>query len=179
MFTNRKKMEITTKFIIATEQGRGIVAALAKEIAAEKFVSLVEPQQLKDYIEKKFNDKNLIAEMNSMSNQWLVVYVGDTPAGYAYITSNGRKPKNQEEARIMRIADFGILKKYNDTAIKLSLLEKCLAISKSYDGLWIHEYKENPLITFFESEGFVIQDGTYQHEELPLASVFLIKSKHN
>lgn len=169
-------MEITTKFIIATEQGRNTVATLAKEIATEKFASLVEPQQFEDYIEKKFNDKNLIAEMNSMSNQWLVVYVGDTPAGYAYITSNGRKPKNQEEVRMMRIADFGILEKYNDMAIRLSLLEKCLAISKSYDGLWIQEYKENPLIAFFESEGFVMQDETYDHEELPLSSVFLIRN---
>lgn len=169
-------MEITTKFIIATEQGRGILAALAKEIAAEKFTSLIEPQQLENYIERKFNDKNLIAEMNSMSNQWLVVYVGDTPAGYACITSNGKKPKNQGEARIMRIADFGILEKYNDTTVRLSLLKKCLAISKSYDGLWIQEYTENPLIAFFESEGFVMQDETCEHEELPLSSVFLIRN---
>ncbi|MDQ7960420.1 hypothetical protein [Flavobacterium lindanitolerans] len=172
-------MEITTKFIIATEQGRSLLATLAKEIATEKFTSLIEPQQLEDYIEKKFNDKNLIAEMNSMSNQWLVVYIRDTPVGYACITSNGRKPKNQEEARIMRIADFGILKKYNDTLIRQSLLEKCLAIGKSYDGLWIHEYKENPLVAFFESEGFVMQDETCQHEELPLSSVFLVKNKHS
>ncbi|WP_447636232.1 hypothetical protein [Flavobacterium microcysteis] len=168
-------MEIITKFIIATEQGRGILAALAKEIATEKFTSLIEQQQLEDYITKKFNDKNLIAEMNSMSNQWLVVYAGDAPVGYACITSNGRKPKNQEDVRMMRIADFGILEKYNDTAARLSLLKKCLAISKSYDGLWIHEHKENPLIAFFESEGFIMQDETCQHEELPLPSVFLIK----
>ncbi|MEZ0007646.1 hypothetical protein ABH942_003031 [Flavobacterium sp. 28YEA47A] len=169
-------MEITTKFIIGTEQSRNILATLAKEIATEKLVSLVEPQQLEDYIEKKFNHKNLITEMNSMSNQWLVVYVGDTPAGYACITSNGRKPKNQEGSRIMRIADFGILEKYNDTTARLSLLEKCLAISKSYDGLWIHEYKENPLIAFFESKGFVMQDETSLHEELPLPSVFLVRN---
>lgn len=171
-----REMEIITKFIIATEQGRSIVATLAKEIAAEKFASLVEPQQLEDYIEKKFNDKNLIAEMNSMSNQWLVVYVGDTPAGYAYITSNGRKPKNQKETRMMRIADFGILEQYNDKATRLSLLEKCIAISKSYNGLWIHEYKENPLIAFFESEGFVMHNEVYQYEELPLSSVFLTRN---
>ncbi len=169
-------MEITTKFTIGTEQGRGILASLAKEIATEKFKSLVEPQQFEDYISKKFNDKNLIAEMNSMSNQWLVVYVADAPAGYACITSNGRKPKNQEEMRMMRIADFGILEKYNDMTTRLSLLKKCTDISKSYDGLWIHEYKENPLISFFESEGFVMQNETYEHEELPLPSVFLIKN---
>ena len=168
-------MGIITKFIIATEQGRGILAALAKEIATEKFISLIEPQQLEDYITKKFNDKNLIAEMNSMSNQWLVVYVGDVPVGYACITSNGRKPENHDDARMMRIADFGILEKYNNTAVRLSLLEKCLNISKSYDGLWINEYKGNPLIAFFESEGFVMQNETSQYEELPLSSVFLIK----
>lgn len=168
-------MEITTKFIIATEQGRTLLAALAKEIATEKFASLLEPQQLEDYIAKKFDDKNLIAEMNSMSNQWLVVYKGDIPAGYAYITSNGKKPKNMENVRMMRIADFGILEKYNDSAVRQSLLEKCLTISKSYDGLWIHEYKENPLIVFFESEGFVRQEEMDELEEFALASVFLVK----
>lgn len=45
-------MEITTKFTIGTEQGRGILASLAKEIATEKFKSVVEPQQFEDYISK-------------------------------------------------------------------------------------------------------------------------------
>jgi len=42
---------------------------------------------LKNYIAENFSEKNLLVEGNSMSNQWLVVYADDEPAGYARITS--------------------------------------------------------------------------------------------
>lgn len=115
-----------------------------------------------------------MAEVNSMSNQWLVVYVDDYPAGYAKITSKGKKPVILDNKRAIRIADFGILKKYAEPIVWNALLEKCLNVCKSYDGTWINEYVQNPLLDFFESKGFVRQPEACQLDELPLASVYLI-----
>lgn len=165
-------MNIITKFTVATEQAVDTLAMLTRELAIEKFSAIIDQRMLADYIATNFNEKVLVSELNSMSNQWLVVYVDDNPAGYARITSKGKKPVSLDNKRSVRIADFGVLKKYPEQAIS-SLLEKCLTVCKSYEGVWINEYLQNPLIEFFESKGFSKQPETFQLDELPLESVCL------
>jgi len=169
--------KIITKFTLGTDQGMDALLPLTKEIAIEKFSNLVQAELLESYISESFNGTALIAELNSMSNQWLVVYADENPAGYARITSKGRRPQILDRKRITRIADFGVLKKYDDPAIRQSLFEKCMSVCKSYEVTWMNEYLENPLIDFFESEGFIKQEGVNQLDELPLPSVCLIKQQ--
>ncbi|MFA4868580.1 MAG: N-acetyltransferase [Pedobacter sp.] len=169
--------KIITKFTIATEQGLNILLMLTREIAKEKFSNLLEVQVLDKYIADNFNEKSLIVEVNSMSNQWLVVYADDEPAGYVRITSKGKRPVRLEQKRSMRIADFGILNKYSDPMIMQSLFEKCMTVCRSYEALWINEYMENPLLDFLERKDFVRENENWQHDELPLASVCFIKDQ--
>lgn len=149
---------------------------LTKELAIEKFSSLLNQQVLNQYIMTNFNEQALIAELNNWSNQWLVVYVDNQPAGYARITTKGQKPLVLDHKRAIRIADFGVLSSYLQPAVSDSLLEKCLTVCKSYEGMgiWINEYSQNPLIELFERKGFTRQPESYQFDELPLASVCLI-----
>ena len=167
-------MKIITKFTVATERGIDTLSMLTKELAMEKFSSLLEGQEIDDYIARKFTRQVLMDEVNSMSNQWLIVYADDSPAGYARITSRGKKPQVFDGKRAIRIADFGILQKYPAPAIREALLEKCITVCKSYEGVWINEYVGNPLIGFFENKGFARRQETCELDELPLASVILI-----
>lgn len=168
-------MNIIAKFTVATEQSLDILVKLTRALAIEKFSMLLEPEVLEKYIIENFNEKALVVELNSMSNQWLVVYVGNRPVGYAQITSKGRRPSSVDGKRAMRIANFGVLKKYCDAATLEVLLEKCLTVCKPYEVIWINEYTEQPLIELFENKGFTRQDEVCQMDELPLASVFLTK----
>lgn len=172
-------MDIITKFIIASDEGKDVMLSLTREIAKEKFSSLVEKKLLEEYIDKHFNRRQLVAEMNDLSNQWLVVYVDHHPAGYAKITSKGEKPPSLENKRVARIADLGILSKYTDVEVKNSLLEKCLQVSKHQDGVWINEYLSNPLIGFLEHKGFQRQPAGSQLDDLALPSVYLILLNDN
>jgi hypothetical protein len=167
--------KIITKFTVATEQGMYALLMLTREIATEKFSHLLNEQTLEKYIATNFNRERLIVEVNSMSNQWLVVYVDDEPAGYARITSKGKAPAALDNNRVIRIADFGILNKYQDPAVRHSLFDKCIMVCKPYEALWINEYAENPLLNFFETAGFVRQEMKGQMDELPLSAVYLIK----
>lgn len=169
--------KIITKFTIATEQGLNILLMLTREIANEKFSNLLAVQVLDKYIADNFSEKNLIVEVNSMSNQWLVVYTDDEPAGYVRITSKGKRPERLEQKRSIRIADFGILNKYTDPMIRQSLFDKCMTVCKSYEALWINEYPENTLLDFFEMEEFIKENDNWQHDELHLASVCFIKDQ--
>jgi len=167
-------MNIVTKFTVATEQGMDALLMLTKELAIEKFSSLLEQKVMDHYVAENFNEYALTLEVNSMSNQWLVVYADDLPAGYAKLTSKGERPLALNGKRAIRIADFGVLKKYTDPAIRNSLLEKCLAVCKPYESIWMREYVKNPLIEFFESNGFTRQKEACQLDEMPLPSVDLI-----
>jgi hypothetical protein len=168
-------MNIITKFTLGSGAGRDTLLQLTKELAIEKYATLLDEKSLTSYIDKNFSPQTLIAETNNMSNQWLVVYVDDVPAGYAYITSKGKRPESLEGKRAMRIADFGILQKYQEAAVRDALFEKCLQICKSLEGIWMIEYVANPLIAYFESKGFSRQKTDAQPAELPLEYVSLIK----
>ncbi|WP_400262647.1 N-acetyltransferase [Sphingobacterium sp. SG20118] len=170
-------MKITIKFTVATEEGLEALLKLTRAIAIEKFSKYLEPQLMEEYIQTNFNDKALVVELNSMSNQWLIAYVDNIPAGFVQITSKGVRPSSLERKRAIRIANFGVLKKYVDSGIEKVLLEKSLIVCKPYEAIWINEYIQNPLIGLFESRGFVRQKEIYELDELPLNSLYLIALK--
>jgi hypothetical protein len=169
--------KIISKFTTATEEGVDTLLVLATAIAREKFGSITTNKVLEQYITDNFNLKTLVVEMNSMSNQWIVAYFNNKPAGYARITSKGKKPRDLEHKRIVRLADFGILKKYDDPQIALSLFDKCLSICRSYDGIWIHEYADHPLLCFFENHGFIKLHELSGQYELPLPDLYFFREK--
>jgi len=168
-------MNITTKFTVATEQGIETLLILTRALANEKFSSLLELPVLDHYIHTNFNSRALTGELNSLSNQWIIVYADDQPAGYARLTSKGKRPQVLDGKRAVRIADFGVLGKYAAPEIREALLEQCIHTGKGYAGIWINEYTASPLIGFFECKGFSRQPDINQLEELPLASVCLVK----
>lgn len=167
-------MNIITKFIVASQQGMDALTQLTRELAQEKYSTLLEQKVLDDYIFNNFNELVLLAEVNSISNQWLVVYVDGQPAGYACITTKGKRPQALDGKRAARIKGFGVLKRYPEPAVRKALLEKCLMVCRSYENVWITEYTDSPLIVLFEHKGFIRQPAAGQLDELPLASVSLI-----
>ncbi|MGJ1386917.1 N-acetyltransferase [Sphingobacterium spiritivorum] len=170
-------MKIITKFVIATEQDIERLSLLAKDISTEKFSSVVEEKQLRTYLAANFNEKHLLKEVNSLSNQWLMVSVDDRPAGFARITSKGIRPDMCSRKRMIRIADFGILKAYANTTASDSLLQKCLALCRSYDSIWIAEYVEDSLKEYFERNAFITLHNSGEHEGLPLPSVYMLREQ--
>ena len=166
---------IITRFTIATQQGMDVLLYLTQTITREKFLPLLSGDQVEKYLSAHCSEQALMAEVNSMSNQWLVVYVNDQPAGFGRITSKGERPENMTQKRSIRLADFGVLQEYDHASVRQSLLNKCLAVCKSYEAVWINEYTENPYLSLFKSAGFTRQAGKNERYELPLAAVVLIK----
>jgi hypothetical protein len=172
------RQNISTKFTIASEQGIALLKDLTRKLAREKFAKIVAPETLENYIHAHFNRPALLAESNNISTQWLVVYVNGDPAGYARITSSGKRPKEMYHKTMMRIADFAVLNRYHSIAALESLYQKCLNAGKGYQAIWINEYKESPYVRFFESMGFAKQDGEAESDELPIPSVYLVKEQN-
>jgi hypothetical protein len=173
------KMEtkIITKFTIGNEQGINSLLFLTSAIAREKFAGKVCDQELEDFIKANFKREALVTELNSMSNQYLIVYADDEPAGYARVTSKGIRPEIFDNKTLARIAEFGVLAKYTDPLIGKSLFEKCLSISTMQQVIWISEFENNPYLELFESYGFKRNTAIIVPQELPLQPVYLVKER--
>jgi hypothetical protein len=167
--------KLTTRFTVASDETVSTLLVLTKAIAREKYAKLLPAETLENYIGDNFDVKRLRDDLNSMSNQWLVVYSEGSPAGYARVTSKGERPDLPHLKRMVRIADFGILSKFDDLPVRQLLLDKCLSASRSYQAVWIQEYAENPFLSFFENNDFVIQGQAPRLYELPLSSVCLVR----
>ena len=168
---------IVTSFCIGTEECKQTLSFLSAATTREKYTGKVSPAQLKDYIQKKFSTGALHVDMNSLSNQFLVVYAEGEPAGFARVTSKGSRPEMLYGKSIMRIADFAVLKKYDDIEVKRSLFEKCLSVCGLQQFIWIGEYDQNPDLDFFTSYGFVKNTEVTGVNELGLPLVYMVRDK--
>lgn len=168
---------IVTKFTIGTDDGINALLFLTSATAREKYQGKVPDQELEGYISEKFNKEVLMMELNSLSNQYLVVYADNEPAGYARVTSKGARPDFFGGKTLIRIADFGVLAKYDDPQIIKSLFDKCISITNMQQMVWISEWENSPYLDFFESYGFKKNTGITASYPLSLPAVYLVKEK--
>jgi hypothetical protein len=168
---------IETSFCIGTDQCKQTLSFISAATAREKYAGKVTPAQIKDYIQKKFSTGALHVDMNSLSNQFLVVYVDGEVAGYARLTSKGSRPEMLNGKSIIRIADFAVLKKFDDIQVKKNLFEKCLSACGVRQIVWMSEYDQNPDLDLFTSYGFVKNTAVTGLDELGLPLVYLIRDK--
>jgi len=168
---------IVTKFAIGTEQGINTLLFIGAATAREKCKGKVPEDKLEEYIERHFNSDVLRVELNSMSNQYVIVYCDGEPAGYARITSKGKRPEIFEGKTVARIADFFVLDRFANLEVKKSLFEKCLSLCSMQQIIWISEYRGHPDLHFFASYGFSKNAEIAGPQELGLAPVYLVKDK--
>ncbi|NML39449.1 N-acetyltransferase [Chitinophaga sp. G-6-1-13] len=169
-------LNITTKFVVVNEASIQALFSLITGLAREKYGQLLSAAQLDDYL-SKFTPQQLTSDINNFSNQWLMVYADNEPAGYALITSAGKRPDMPTEKKVKRLAGFGVLKQYADSGCAAALLKKCLVVGQSYDALWMHEYAGNPMLPYLEENNFRQTGQQDELEDLPLQGVYLIRRK--
>ncbi|WP_316840405.1 GNAT family N-acetyltransferase [Pedobacter gandavensis] len=147
--------KIKTKFSVASEEGIAVLQMLGEKRGQEKYTGLLNTSQLEEYLFEKFNTPTIISNLNTFSNQLIIVYVEDQPAGYAYLSGNGTVPEAFKDKRLIHLEDFEVLDAYKSTGAREILLEKCLNVCKSYEALKIIENAEaGDNIAFYEQYGF-------------------------
>lgn len=110
----------------------------------------------------QYSKKILVDSMNSFSSQWLIVYVGEEPAGFAWLTDAGAKPDFLEGKRMVHLAAFAVLKAYQDTTAADSLLQKCQSIYKGRDAMWTALSGDTAYLAangFVRKEDYLVKEG--------------------
>lgn len=167
---------ITTRFVVVNEANIQALFSLINTLGKEQYGHLLTGKQLDAYL-VTFTPQQLASDINNFSNQWLMVFAGNEPAGYALITSSGKRPDDLTDKKIKRLAGFGVLQQYAGSGCKEALIKKCLQISQSYDALWMHEYTGSPLLPFFKENNFLPTGQQETLDNLPLPGVYLIRRK--
>lgn len=170
-----KTMKIETKFIIGNKQGIDTLAFVAVATARQKFTGKIPDRELDEYISTNFNAEVLMTELNSLSNEYLIVYQEGQPAGYARVTTKGTRPAIFDGKTMARIANFNVLKEYSEESVVKSLFEKCLSLSARRQFIWTVAYESDPFISVFESYGFKRNIALSVSKELNLPGVCLVK----
>ncbi|WP_316750750.1 GNAT family N-acetyltransferase [Pedobacter gandavensis] len=147
--------KLKTKFTIASEEGIDLLQTLGTQRGKEKYAGILDSSQLENYLYEKFNTNTIVSNLNTFSNQLIVVYVDEQPAGYAYFSGNGNVPEALTDKRVVHFVDFELLNQYKGTGAQEFLMEKCLNVCKSYEALKITENTAAPeMIRFYEQYGF-------------------------
>lgn len=134
---------IITKFAVASDKMIAELLYLTRSWLEEQPDIIMEGQYTK---------KILVNSMNSFSSQWFIVYAGEEPAGFAFLSEGGARPAFLEGKRAIQLEAFAVLKAYAGTEADTSLLDKCLSVYKGRDVIWA------PLSVapeFLASNGFV------------------------
>lgn len=168
---------IKTKFTVASEEGIELLQYLGEKSSQEKYEGLLNQEQLEDYLFEQYNRERIISDLNTFSNQLVIVYVDEQAAGFAYLTGTGDVPENLKEKRVLHLDRFAVLKDFEHVGAKELLIEKCMTICRPYDAVRMLEIsKETEMISFYEKYGFAnigTEDKTIGTVSLP--SVILIK----
>lgn len=157
--------KIKTKFTIASEEGIALLQMLGEKRGQEKYAGVFDTSQLENYLYDKFNTATIVSNLNTFSNQLIVVYVEDQPAGYAYFSGNGAVPEELKDKRVVHLVDFELLDQYKESGAREFLMEKCLNVCKSYEALKVSAAPE--MVAFYEQYGF--QQGA--REEISITGV--------
>ncbi|WP_431215851.1 N-acetyltransferase [Puia sp. P3] len=133
---------ITTKFIIGDNEGITLLSSLAAATIREKYGNGIPETQLENFILKRFSHAALAKEMNNLNSQFLIVYSSEEPAGFAWITSGGERPAILKGTTVARIPEFGILKKFDNDAVRKGLMDKVLRVCGMQQIVWIGGHDE-------------------------------------
>lgn len=126
---------IKIKFTIASAEGVELLQKLTVQRFLELHQNQVTPSIIKEFVAEKYSAEFIITELNDFTNQFLVVYVGDQPAGYALLKEKGKVPQQLTDKKIGYLRNFEILDRYDQTDAGQILLEKCLSVFKSFDAI--------------------------------------------
>jgi ribosomal protein S18 acetylase RimI-like enzyme len=114
------------------------------------------PEDLKKYLEEKFNEKQILDEILIPNTIFLLVELETEIIGYAKMRVNLVENPDMKSLEIERIY---ISKDYHGQKYGAMLMQKCIdvAIENNYESIWLGVWEHNPkAINFYQKWGFEI-----------------------
>jgi diamine N-acetyltransferase len=134
---------------------------LLQEISIETFNDTFKdqnsPENMKAYLERAFNSKQLEKELSNIYSEFFFVYFNNEIAGYLKVNTNGAQSEEigDESLEIERIY---IKNKFQKHGLGKYLLKKAMeiAMERNKKKIWLGVWEKNEnAIAFYKKMGFV------------------------
>ncbi|PQA94024.1 hypothetical protein B0A69_10570 [Chryseobacterium shigense] len=148
-------MNIISKFTVGSEEG---ISDLINIIDASVYAlhkGLVPETDIKKYIEEEIDPRKMINDLNDLSNQLIITYADNQPAGYSILKSGLSHPALPEEKKATEMS-FVILPEFDSPETRTSLWKKSKSAASFTDVIWINIMAHDPLSDFLKESGFSV-----------------------
>jgi diamine N-acetyltransferase len=144
------------KIRIATESDIEQLCKIGKRTFVETYGEQNTPENLQNYLEEKFNEKQISDEILTDETIFLLVELNNETIGYAKMRVNLAENPDPKSLEIERIY---IEKAFHGQKLGATLMQECINVSreKGYQSLWLGVWEYNPkAINFYKKWGFEI-----------------------
>jgi diamine N-acetyltransferase len=141
---------------IATLQDVETLCQISAQTFVETYGEQNTPENLQNYLEEKFNKKQISDEIQTDETVFLLVELHNQTIGYAKMRVNLVENPDPKSLEIERIY---IEKAFHGQKMGAILMQKCINVSreKGYQSLWLGVWEYNPkAISFYKKWGFEI-----------------------
>lgn len=135
---------------------------ISYETFNETFKNQNSPENIKAYLERAFNLKQLEKELSNISSQFFFVYLNNEVAGYLKININDAQSEEMSDESL-EIERIYIKRKFQKHGLGMYLLNKTIEIAMEFNEkkIWLGVWEKNEnAIAFYEKMGFV-QTGSH------------------
>lgn len=142
----------------ATAGDAELVAAIARKSFTESHGHSAPPEDIRNYINEKYSNNVMEAELKDDKNSYHIIYMDGKPAGYSKIILNSPY-ENSHETNITKLERLYLLKEFYGTEAGAALFDFIINFIKAAQqaGLWLFVWIENErAIRFYKKKGFVI-----------------------
>lgn len=148
-------MNIISKFTVGSEEGISDLITIIDSSVYTLHKEFVAEEDIKKYIANNIDPRKMINDLNDLSNQLIIMYADDQPAGYSILKSGLSHPELPEGKRATEIS-FVILSEFDSPETRQSLWKKCRSAASFTDIIWLNILVHDPLLEFLKESGFTI-----------------------
>ncbi|MEY4540202.1 MAG: hypothetical protein RLZZ306_1959 [Bacteroidota bacterium] len=144
------------KIRIATESDIEQLCEIGAKTFTETYGNQNTPENLQNYLQEKFNKKQILDEIQIPKTIFLLVELGNETIGYAKMKVNLEENPDSTSLEIERIY---ISKQYHGQKYGAMLMQKCIDVAQEnhYESLWLGVWEHNPkAFNFYQKWGFEV-----------------------
>lgn len=137
-----------------------ILQEISIETFNDTFKDQNSPENMKAYVERAFNAKQLEKELSTTSSEFFFVYFNEVVAGYLKVNTNEAQSEEMDD-KSLEIERIYIKNKFQKQGIGKYLLNKAIeiAMERNKKKIWLGVWERNEnAIAFYETMGFVHTD---------------------
>lgn len=142
----------------ATEEDIPLLIRLAIDTFRESHGHSAAEADLVAYIDKKYTEEGLRAELRAEGSRYHIVYAGDQPAGFSWLVLNTPCPGIDEEP-LAKLERIYVLREFYDRKLGGLLFDNMAALARAEGqrGLWLYVWTKNErALRFYRKQGFEV-----------------------